>query len=156
MFEDKTLDELIKVYPNGINVLCPLNTDSRAIVQFSSNHVSTLRDFLKRLKPVLHNVLKIIKNTSIPLKVVPSLSFGVHNRQATLFKDLANFNINDAFEILEINTNEVDGGYFELEIIHKYEFNPQVMYRYNQRQNDDDDSEYNTESSVNDDDDADQ
>lgn len=155
MFEEIVLNELNKVYPNGITVVCSLNEDARAIVQFSSNHVSTLNDFLARLNPVLRDVLRILRNTTIPMKVVPYLSFANQKRQATLYSNLNDFNINDVFDMLRFNTNAIDGGYFELEIIHMHDYNPfRDMYRYNQRQNDDDDSQYITLGSDDDDDDA--
>lgn len=110
---------LNKINANGISVTLPMNDEAKSIVQFSSNTISSLNDFLFRLKPIVLQVVSLLKQQqpdNITLHVKPSLSFGNEYNEMNYVVSLNHFDIDEILSTLRFNTNNSDGGYFELEI----------------------------------------
>lgn len=115
---------LNKLNVNDIRVNLILNEDYKSVVNFSSNKISSLNDFLTRLRSVVLQVIPILvqqqqEEDDIEYYVNTSLAFGNGYKElsnhATTLRNLR-VNIDQVLNQLRFHTNEIDGGYFELTI----------------------------------------
>ena len=104
---------------NGISVNLISNNEDKSIIHFASNQTSSLSSFMRRLKPVVNYVIDILRNQqpqNIALHVTPSLSFGNTSIESRYVVSLTNFDFEDVLNEILFSTNNIDGGYFELQI----------------------------------------
>lgn len=103
-------------YQNGIQVDLVLNESSRSVINFSSSTISSMQNFVRRLKPTVFKVIQYLKGQDRPMLLKFSLSFSHKSNQLNdvLLNDL---DVDNMINYLEFNTSDIDGGYFEIEIV---------------------------------------
>lgn len=134
---------------NGITVNLIMNDETKSVVQFSGNRISTLSDFIFRLKPVISQVIPILREQQphhITLHVTPSLSFGNNYSELPHVVSLNNFDIDEILNQLRFHSRNSDGGYFELMITNPRQYVAD-QFRFLAYQDNSSDSNYDTDES---------